>query len=114
MDEEETKKGGKTSQAIGQSISPTPPISFRDSFTLWISRAGDRASNPFPDAFLIVWESRGGWDRTGLTTYVSYVSVKLTWCNIVLIKLIAEVWEHCIITLKKTYIPEVSQVHLLD
>jgi len=48
-----------------QSISPLPPISFRDSFTLRISRAGDHASNPFPDAFLIVWESRGGWDRMG-------------------------------------------------
>lgn len=44
---------------------PPPPIPFRDSFTLRISRAGDHASNPFPDAFLIVWESRG-WDRMGL------------------------------------------------
>lgn len=55
-----------------QSISPfPPPIPFRDSFTLRISRAGDRASNPFPDAFLIVWESRQGWDRMGLGWWVS-------------------------------------------
>lgn len=47
-------------------LSIPPPIPFRDSFTLRISRAGDRASNPFPDAFLIVWESRHGWDGVGV------------------------------------------------
>lgn len=39
---------------------------FRDSFTLRISGAGDRASNPFPDVFLIVRESRAGWESMGL------------------------------------------------
>lgn len=69
-----------------------PPILFPDSFTIRISRAGDRASNPFPDAFLILRESsvydrmgRGGGCHSGegdSTSLVSYCTYQLDWRQI--------------------------------
>lgn len=58
---------------------------FHDSFALRISRAGDRASNPFPDAFLIAQESPRGWDRMGLGRWAVGVTLGRVdsppWCH---------------------------------